>query len=150
FRAVAATRPQDARTTSTPRSSRRQDETPGATERCGGPSLYGGGENSARTSEIGDSVNVANTPFVAPIFPPRRRLHTLHHPCRGRAPVLLRSRARDRQRAVDERRPRGGHDAGRGSSARPAGLLSDPASRRQRPALLRGGRAHERRGGVDE
>src|SRR5262249_44655695 len=72
FRAVAATRPQDARTTSTPRSSRRQDETPGATERCGGPSLYGGGENSARTSEIGDSVNVANTPFVAPIFPRRR------------------------------------------------------------------------------
>src|SRR5262249_45526514 len=64
FRAVAATRPQDARTTSTPRS---QDvKTPGATERCGGPSLYGGGENSARTSEIGDSVNVANTPFVAP------------------------------------------------------------------------------------
>src|SRR5215475_8710558 len=50
FRAVAATRPQDARTTSTPRSSRRQDETPGATERCGGPSPYGGGENSARTS----------------------------------------------------------------------------------------------------
>src|SRR5262249_22531842 len=67
-RAVAATRPQDARTTSTPRSSRRQDETPGATERCGGPSPYGGGEDSARTSEIGDSVNVAKTPFVAPIF----------------------------------------------------------------------------------
>ena len=35
--------------------------------------LYGAGENSARTSEIGDSVNVAKTPFVAPIFSLARR-----------------------------------------------------------------------------
>jgi hypothetical protein len=38
FRAVAATRPQDARTTSTPRSPRRRGATPAATERCAGPS----------------------------------------------------------------------------------------------------------------
>ena len=37
FRAVAATRPQDARTASTPGSPRRQRATPGATERCAGP-----------------------------------------------------------------------------------------------------------------
>jgi hypothetical protein len=38
FRAGAATRPKDARTTSTPGSSRRRGETPCATERCEGPS----------------------------------------------------------------------------------------------------------------
>src|SRR5262245_6842197 len=38
FRAVAATRPRDARTASTPGSSRLRGETSGATERCGGPS----------------------------------------------------------------------------------------------------------------
>ena len=37
----------------------------GATTRA--RTCYGAGENSARTSEIGDSVNVAKTPFVAPI-----------------------------------------------------------------------------------
>src|SRR5215470_4912254 len=38
FRALAATRPQDGRTTYTPGSSRRRGETPGATERCEGSS----------------------------------------------------------------------------------------------------------------
>ena len=38
FRALAATRPQDGRTTYSPGSSRRRGETPGATERCEGPS----------------------------------------------------------------------------------------------------------------
>src|SRR5262249_1130121 len=54
---------------------------------------YGAGENSARTSQIGDSVNAAKPSFVAPIFPGRRRLDTFQPHCRGRTRVLLRSRA---------------------------------------------------------
>src|SRR5262249_50944612 len=65
FRAVAATRPQDARTTYTPGRSRRRGETPAATEPCEGPPprpRRGGGVD--RSPACGRSSPL--TPFSKP------------------------------------------------------------------------------------